>query len=212
MNVIANFVARYQFILYPALVHMSVLLGEPHLGTLLLPVFFAANARPFSGEAGARRNKLLVLAVLIAIALWSVLFRDHWVLFLPPALIVAAIMTPFVMSVRPGQTPLITRIHQLAPSGPVASLRSEQEICRYTDRLTWVWILLMGFILADTLLLAWLAPLEVWSLFTNVINYGLLLALIVGEWLFRMAWMRCWISPVKLVHTLLTVDHRELMR
>ncbi|MEZ5651649.1 MAG: hypothetical protein R3E87_14015 [Burkholderiaceae bacterium] len=212
LSIVAGFVARYQFLLYPALVHLSVMLGEPHWGTVLLPLFFAANARPFSGTPSARRRKSAILLVLGLIAVWSVLQRGHWVLYLPPALIVAAIMAPFVMSVRPGYTPLITRIHRLAPSNPSNGLRSEAEICRYTDRLTWIWIALMGLILLDTVLLALLAPVEVWSLFTNVINYGLLLALIAGEWLFRMFWMRAWISPVKLVRTLLTVDHRELMR
>lgn len=201
-----DFLARFQFFIYPLIVHLSVIYKVPFIIACLLPLFYIVLARPFRGNRKQIIIKSSLLFILILIGLLSWHYLDHSIIYLPPVLMMLTILYPFIRSVMPHNTPLITRFYQL----------SKTEDCpvvtRYTDKLTWIWIIFIILLLVNTIILTFLAPLETWSLFTNFINYLLLLSLLVAEWIFRIFWFKKWESPVEFARQLLTIDQRELFR
>lgn len=201
-----DFLARFQFFIYPFIVHLSVVYKVPFLIACLLPLFYIVLIRPFHGDKKQIIIKSGILLLLILIGLLSWHYLDHSIIYLPPMLMMLAILYPFIRSVMPGNTPLITRFYQLTKA------ENCPEVSRYTDKLTWIWIVFIMLLLVNNLFLTFLAPLELWSLFTNFINYLLLLSLLVLEWIFRIFWFKKWESPIEFARQLLTLDQRELFR
>ena len=201
-----NIIARFQFFIYPLVVHLSVVYKIPFITACLLPVFYFILTRPFSGNQKQVMFKSAIFLLLSLIALLSYYYLDHSIIYLPPILIILLILYPFIRSVLPGQTPLISRFYQLTEEGHAP------DKMRYTARLTWFWIVFIILLLINTLALTFFAPLEIWSLFTNFINYLLLLAMLILEWLFRMFWFKEWVSPIGFARQLLSIDQRELFR
>jgi uncharacterized membrane protein len=199
-------IARFQFFFYPLIVHLSVIYQVPFVTACLMPLFYLILAKPFSGTDSQIRFKLLILFLLTIVAIFSYYYLDHSIIYLPPILMISLILYPFIRSVLPNNTPLISRFYQLTEQ------KSDPRVLSYTEKLTWVWIFLISALLLNTIFLTFFASLETWSLFTNFINYLLLLALLVFEWLFRMVKFKKWVSPVQITRQLLTVDQRELFR
>lgn len=199
-------IARFQFFFYPLIVHLSVVYEVPFITACLMPLFYFILAKPFFGTHKQIIIKTLILLSLCFSALFSYYYLDHSIIYLPPILMILLILYPFIRSVLPERTPLISRFYQLTEKA------SNPEVMSYTRKLTWIWIVLIALIFINTLFLTFFAPLEIWSLFTNFINYILLLSLMFLEWLFRMVWFKKWISPVQIGKQLLTVDQRELFR
>jgi len=203
---ILDLLARFQFFIYPLAVHLSVVYKVPFVIACLLPLFYIVLARPFSGNKKQIAIKSGILLLLLLIGLFSWYYLDHSIIYLPPVLMIMAILYPFIRSVMPGRTPLITRFYQLTKPD------NDPSVYSYTNKLTWIWIVFIIFLLVNTLLLSLFAPLELWSLFTNFINYLLLLAMFVLEWLFRLFWFNKWESPIDFARELITLDQRELFR
>ncbi|MCW8929339.1 MAG: hypothetical protein OQL19_03760 [Gammaproteobacteria bacterium] len=213
--------ARFQFFFYPLIVHLSVIYEVPYISACLLPIFYLIVAQPFSNysASGLSRDvsskntlkKLLniksgIFFLLCFIALFSYYLIDHSVIYLPPLIIISLILYPFLRSVLPGHTPLISRFYQLTEK------EDDPQVMYYTEKVTWVWVILIVLILFNTLVLTFFSSLEIWSLFTNFINYILMLILFIAEWLFRMFWFKQWVSPVRFIQQLMTIDQRELLR
>ncbi len=214
-------IARFQFFIYPLVVHLSVVYQVPYISACLLPLFYFIVAQPFSEPSNSdqhtsntiflNKKKLLTIKsgiffLLCIIAIFSYYLTDHSVIYLPPVIMISLIFYPFVRSVMPGKTPLISRFYQLAEN------ENNPRAMQYTEKVTWVWVILIALLLTNTLILTFFAPLEIWSLFTNFINYILMLVLFIAEWLFRMYWFKQWVSPLKFIQQLLTIDQRELLR
>jgi len=225
-------IARFQFFIYPLVVHLSVIYQVPFITACLLPLFYFILVRPFSdadshpdnsglGEGNADKHraeetffysrslwtvKSGIFFLLCLIALFSYFAIDHSIIYLPPILMISLILYPFARSVTPGKTPLLSRFHQLAEKD------NNPQVMEYTKNVTWVWVMLIALMLFNTLALTFFAPLEIWSLFTNIINYALMLALFVIEWLFRMLWFKHWFSPIRFITQLMSIDQRELLR
>ncbi|MFK5984657.1 MAG: hypothetical protein QM479_04420 [Pseudomonadota bacterium] len=66
--------------------------------------------------------------------------------------------------------------------------------------------------LVEILLLSFYAPLEIWSLFTNFINYLILLVFMSLEWLFRSCYFKQWNSPLIFIKQLILIDHQQLLK
>lgn len=201
-----DILARFQFFIYPLAVHLSVVFKVPFVIASLLPVFYFILARPFSGTKNQIMVKsgILLLLSLIGLISWS--YLDHSIIYLPPVLMILTVLYPFVRSIMPGRTPLITRFYQLTKA------ENDPGVNRYTRNLTWVWIVLIMLMLINTLILTLFAPLAIWSLFTNFIHYVVLLSMLILEWLFRIFWFKQWQSPIEFARQLLTLDQRELFR
>ena len=98
---------------------------------------------------------------------------------IPHAVAYLSILTVFGTSLLPGRKAIATVFAEKA--------RGElpPAILRYTRRVTWAWC---GFCVAQLLgsfLLLLFAPAEIWSMFVNVLNLPLLLAMFCGEFAWR---------------------------
>lgn len=201
-----DFLARFQFFIYPLVVHLSVVYKVPFVTACLLPLFYIVLARPLNGNKKQISIKSSILLLLILVGIISWFYVDHSIIYLPPVLMMLLILYPFVRSVMPGNTPLITRFYQLSKG------ENDPQVQSYTDKLTWIWIVFIILLFINTIVLTIFAPLNIWSLFTNFINYLLLLTLLISEWLFRLFWFKKWESPISFVRQLLTIDQRKLFQ
>lgn len=183
---------------YPPLAHLAALSGRPGLiaasiGWLLMLVLLPELRRR---NATAWVVLAAGLAGLYAITGSSAPLRMQ---FLPPILMFGFMAWVFGHTLRRGRMPLIESIIR-ALNGPEDSL--DESVLSYARGLTAVWtalFVLLGVIntvLAlcaepDGLLLTFglqpvvTVPLSVWSLFANVLNYLLVAALFVVEFLYR---------------------------
>ncbi len=183
---------------YPPLAHLAALSGRPGLiaasiGWLLMLVLLPELRRR---SVTAWVALAAGLAGLYAITGSSAPLRMQ---FLPPILMFGFMAWVFGHTLHRGRMPLIESIIR-ALNGAGDSL--DENVLRYARGLTAVWtalFVLLGVIntvLAlcaepDGLLLAFglhpvvTVPLSVWSLFANVLNYLLVAALFVIEFLYR---------------------------
>lgn len=163
---------------YALTVHLSVSYGYPLPAVLALAALLLLSLM----QAIVRRDRssLVFLALYVLATLLMLRFAGlYGMLFLPPVALNLAAALFFMRGLLPGRTDLITRI-----ALHVRPHRSAR-VLRYTRRVSWAW---MWFSLALALLSAMLAvaaPLEVWSLFTNFINYLLLGSFFGAEFALR---------------------------
>jgi uncharacterized membrane protein len=191
---------------YPVLVHLAVLLHRTELQWLALCCLAAIPLYPGLRALRPRSGLLLLIAVG---ALWA-LTRDgggRYALLIPPVLLPAVGAWFFGRTLIAGSTPLITRMALLAHRGELP-----QELRSYTRGVTWLWALLLGGIaLLNAGLALWATP-EIWSLYTNFLNYLIPMAAFALEYLVRRLRFRHLPHPgfIGFIRTVATTDYRRL--
>jgi uncharacterized membrane protein len=168
-------------IAYPFTLHLGILGNEnlqPALVILLGLIILSALSMIL------RRNWMgwVLLSVGIALTVWLISggVDSSLVLKLPPLLINLFLAALFSSTLLPGKRALISRIAEMMHGqklDPVAE--------RYTRRMTLFWALLFVAILLETLLLTLFASAEIWSLFTNFINYAIVGLVFLVEYRIR---------------------------
>jgi len=180
---------------YPLLAHAasasdSGVLAAVALGDLLLVLLIGPllRMRPWA--------LALVLAAVPALAWLAHSPHAQLPLLAPPVLFTGLLCWLFARTLRRGRSPLITRVVELTEGPPTP------DVARYTRRLTVAWALLMGLITVINATLALVAvpdgvlarlghplPLAVsqagWSLFANLLNYGLVAGFFLAEYAYR---------------------------
>ncbi|MCK5696549.1 MAG: hypothetical protein KAI02_00205 [Gammaproteobacteria bacterium] len=207
-------IKRFQFFLYPFIVHLSIIFNLTYWVSILLPLLFYLLFSPIVSAECLRTKKLIIcvnfkvciLCVLIFLAILSVLFKNYSLLYIPPIVISLLILFPFARSLSPDYIPLITQFYYLTEENTIESKR-----VRYTTYLTIIWVVLMSLMLLEVIVLSLFAPLEIWSLFTNFINYLILCVFMVIEWLFRAVYFKQWTSPVIFIKQLILIDQSKLL-
>lgn len=181
---------------YPVAAHLAILSGHRALivaSVALLCVLLLLEplrrGRPWAW--------LLVLAAIAALWRLGDTTAATLPLFAPPVLITAGVAWLFGRTLRPGATPLVEQFARVMEG---AELGEEQR--RYARKLTAAWAWLTGVLSLVNFTLALFAvpsgllaaagivppvavPLEVWSLFANVINYLVLGAMFAAEFAYR---------------------------
>jgi uncharacterized membrane protein len=156
---------------YPATAHFA----RPATAVALL-----ATLAAYLAASLFIRHPVRWLAPLAAASLFFVeLPGGQWLLYLPPVAINLALCWLFGRTLVRGRTPLIARF-ALMEQGTLT-----EELAVYTRRLTWIWTLLFAGAAAASLLLALSGSRDAWSLFTNLVNYLLVAALFLGEFVYR---------------------------
>lgn len=159
------------FLAYPATVHFA----RPATAVALLATLGAYIAATLF-----IRHAVRWLVPLVAASLFFVEFPEgQWLLYLPPIAINLALCWLFGRTLAYGRTPLIARF-ALMEQGTLT-----EELARYTRRLTWLWTLLFAGAALASLALAVSGNRDAWSLFTNLVNYLLVAALFLGEFIYR---------------------------
>jgi uncharacterized membrane protein len=183
---------------YPLFAHVAALSGRPGLIAASIGWLLVLALLP-----SLRRGSPVAWTAMAAasIGLYAIAGSPapRLLQFLPPILMIGFMAWVFGTTLRRGRMPLIERIIRTL-NGPQDDLN--QDIIRYARRLTGVWTALFvvlavinttlalcaepgGLLLSFGLQPAVTLPLELWSLFANVLNYLLVAALFVGEFAFR---------------------------
>src|ERR1700752_2871694 len=123
---------------------------------------------------------LLILGLAAALYGLSFVGGGQYALFIPPVALPAALGMLFGESLLPGRTALITRIARASRGGMLPP-----DLARYTRGVTMAWTAVLFALALTALMLALWAPLNVWSVFTNLVSYLILAALFPLEYLWR---------------------------
>ncbi len=164
---------------YPIFIHLSFAFDRPMLVSGMWLIAAAVGL-----AVGLLRGRvfpsLLFGALLIAgIALWW--WGDAIALmFVPPVLINLTMMVLFWRTLLPGAMPLVGRVAALWRG------TLDPAVARYTRRVTIAWTVFFGLTAVESIALALFAPLHVWSLFTNCLNYIFVLVFFVIEYRLRL--------------------------
>lgn len=181
---------------FPALAHASAVYASLELATLAVACLLVLVCWPL------RARPLIALGVFIAgAAVLTLLYRSghaHLPLMLPPVLFNLAIGLYFARSLAAGRMPLIERIVRALNHGEV----HHPDVPAYARAWTRTWAVLLMSLAAINAVLALLAqpkglllslglappltvPLELWSLFANLLNYLIVALVFVAEYAYR---------------------------
>ena len=163
---------------YPLMAYVSLWLKQPIfvIAYLLLILLLVAvdkyrHQHWFTGS---------VLIFAIAVILYFIQQTQiHYLLYLPPILILFSLFILFSQSLSAGQTPLISRYAKLLGG------KLEERHLRYNRSLTIVWAGFFLLMATSSILLALFSSMDVWSLFTHVISYLLIAAFFIIEFIYR---------------------------
>ena len=167
---------------YPVLAHFAIArhsagLTIAALALLALVALLPSLAR---GAAGAWFGLLLVAA-----ACWWLATVEQTIvlLYLPPIVVPAFLACVFGNTLLPGRTPLIEQLIRLLQLP--GDDEPESAVWSYARRLTAAWTALFVALVVFNLALAALAEPQVWSLFTNLIEYLIVAAFFAIEYAYR---------------------------
>jgi uncharacterized membrane protein len=167
------------FLLYPVLVDVAVATGRPAFAFAAMCLLAMMTLPGYYARLGAWTWP--VAAAWTALS-WAVCFGGDglYLLYLPPVLISLVLMLFFGRTLRAGSEPLITRISRAMRGGVLP-----EEVSRYTRRVTILWVVMFGLLALESALLAAFAPPRIWSLFTNLIDYLIIAAVMLAEYLYH---------------------------
>lgn len=131
----------------------------------------------------ARRAPMLILwlagcAMLYGIEDWLIA-HYNWVFLLEHAGTYLLLCATFGQTLQGDQTPMISRFARIVHGDLSPAL------IRYTRSATWAWTFYFGGIAGLSLLLFWLAPIDIWSAFAYLLGIPLLVLMFVGEYAAR---------------------------
>ena len=159
------------FIAYPAVTHF----GRPAAALALL----ATLAAYIVASLCLRHPLRWLVPPAAGVAMLWASPPAEWLLFIPPILINALLAWLFGRTLVRGRVPLIARFAMLE-QGTLSA-----ELAAYTRTLTWLWTLLFIAAALLSVALAMSGHRDAWSLFTNFMNYLLVAALFLGEFIYR---------------------------
>jgi uncharacterized membrane protein len=159
------------FVAYPATAHFA----RPATAVALLATLVAYIAASLLVRHPAR----WLIPIACSTLFFSGLPDRPWLLYVPPVAINLALCWLFGRTLARGRVPLISRF-ALMEQGVLSD-----ELAAYARRVTWLWTLLFAGAAAASAALALSGNRDAWSLFTNLVNYLLVAALFLGEFVYR---------------------------
>jgi len=163
---------------YPLMAPFILWIGKPLYLVFFLTGILALLSLDRIHHKDALGSTLTLLSLSVIYAL-HLLNSATLLVFLPPILIPLGLFYLFHLSLDGQKTPLITRYAELIDG----NLDTQRRV--YTRKLTEIWRGLFLFLVIESIALALLAPFEVWSWFTHLINYLLIFMLFAGEFFYR---------------------------
>ena len=166
---------------YQILLHWAVSSHPGALGEILAILPLAAALVWFLGRSWRGRAGLAALTLAAAglIAWRGAGANPAWAYVLPHIGVYLFLLWLFGRTLMPGRESLVTRlarrVHGTLP----------KEIERYTRQVTIAWCLFFAGMALTSLLLFILAPIAVWSVFANLLNVPLVVAMFLAEYLYR---------------------------
>ncbi len=191
---------------YPPAVHFALLSTETKwaVGLLVAVSFSQLLIGLLSHRIG--KTAMVISGAVLALSLFSLVQGTVLALFFPPLFILSALFWFFARTLRPGREPIITRLAR------TVFQEDDLEVLKYTRRVTLLWSLFFLTLFIETVLLAIFAPLEVWSLFSNILNYLFIVLLFILEFSYRRLRFPQKKTSKKLLQQFAHVDWSELFR
>lgn len=173
---------------YALLSHLAASSTTPSIAGALVATGPMLGLSFLMAWRSVRRARLLLLwlaacAVLYGLRGWLIA-HYHWVFLLEHAGTYCLLCASFGLSLRNGETPLVSRFAGIVHG------RLTPALIRYTRSATLAWTLYFGSLAGLSLLLFWLAPLPVWSAFAYLLGLPLLVLMFAGEYA-----ARCYLLP-----------------
>ncbi len=171
-------------IFYPLLVHLLILYKVPVVavaGLVATSLVYFYTMLHVDGGSRLRSAWIGVYALLAVVGSLNLLTDTVYALYLPPLLINSGLMIVFGLTLRRGSMPLVERLMRMEYFG--AELPT--ALVRYARNLTRVWVGYFAGIVLIALLLAVSAPIELWSLFANVLSYLFAILLFLAQYVWR---------------------------
>jgi uncharacterized membrane protein len=166
------------FFAYPLLAHIATLLHSEGLAGVAMTVFIAIPLLPLLLRGNFKAwSALLAIGALLwwgAQHGWA-----HVLMYLPPIFIPLSVLWLFARSLRAGEVPIVTRVASQI-RGPLPD-----ELTRYTRQVTQFWVGFLLLMAGGSVLLALFASRELWSTMTNLVQYLLMAAVFLFEYLYR---------------------------
>jgi len=188
------------FAAYLLLAHLSVLRQAPWLQVVAITLL---STSLLYRQLRERREAWLMLAALAAATLGLVYGGGgQYAICVPSVVLLSMAGYGFFNSLRPGHTPLITRM----AAGSRQPLTP--EVTAYTRGLTWWWGLLIAAVLAVNLYLIAAAPLSSWSRYANGYVYLIFGLFFAAEYAWRCLRFRGTAQPGLLDYLRLLARHR----
>ena len=172
-------------IFYPLVVHLLISMDAPWLAvaglvvTSLIYLFLL-----FSQRRGGRVHPgwVALYLLLTGLGIVNLLSHTHYALYVPPVVINLAMAVFFGATLRAGSTPLVEQMMRFEYQG----LPPPPPLQAYARRLTEIWVAYFVGVAVVSVILAYSAPLVVWSLFINILNYVFAIVLLFGQYLYRL--------------------------
>lgn len=181
---------------FPVLAHASAVTASLELATAAVACLLILVCLPLRAKPLLAITVFAVGAILLAVLHAS--GHAHLPLMLPPVLFNLAVGLYFARSLAPGRMPLIERIVRALNNGQV----HDPDVPAYARAWTRAWAVILLALAAINAVLALLAepkglllslgltppvsvPLELWSLFANLLNYLIVAIVFVGEYVYR---------------------------
>ncbi len=164
---------------YPAVLHFSIYSGHIDLAVTYLTFLLSL---PFLCAVLRWRRPgpwQIVAIVLATILLISAAGNEYYIVKLVPLSVNGILLWFFASTLLNGSTPLITRFASL--------MRQDMPpaVLVYTRHATVAWVIYFLMMFIISLLLAFYAPIEMWSFFSNILSYILLLLMFLAEFTVR---------------------------
>lgn len=159
---------------YPYLTYKGLDLGLGWLFPLIMAAVFVFRALPRSNR---RTNKLL-LGVALLIGL-SVLFMQSATAKIVPVGIYIFLCWLFGRTLKQGPSLIERMVRMEYPDFPPGVV----EYCR---QLTWIWTVFFAINSTLIAILAIQAPAKVWAIYTGIVIFVLMAALMIGEYFWRL--------------------------
>ena len=163
---------------YPLFSHVFVISGHPFWAA----VYLLGLIGLFLIQAILKQNLLLVLIMTSLLVTGTSLVMQNQstvLMYLPPVMINLGLLLLFGRSLKHDHIPIITRYAQLIDG------HLDQQMSIYTKRVTQVWTILFFVLLIESICLSIFSPIVIWSLFTNFVNYILVIVIFVAEYIYR---------------------------
>lgn len=201
------FLIAIALVSYPVLIHLSLAFNRPLAIAYTWLVICVLGMAMAIRDASAPPLLFFGLILLAAIGLW-IWGEEVNLMYLPPVLINAALLLVFAKTLLPGEIPLVSRVAS-AWRGTL-----DDAVARYTRRVTYAWVAFFAIMMVESIALALFAPVYIWSLFTNFLNYLIVFILFVVEYRLRFVFLpnHEHLGFREFCRLLLSIDFRRLGR
>ncbi len=167
------------FFLYPLVIHTALTINEPLWAVGMLIFLSAFQFVSSLLENPINRLSMVISMLLLILAFSNYLHQAVLALYLPPLLISGTLFIVFSQSLTKSREPIISKIARLLFA------ENDPQILAYTRRVTLLWNIFFALIFIESALLALFTSIEVWSLFTNLLNYLFVVIVFALEYLYR---------------------------